>query len=103
MVIVDVSALFSGPMKWITFRFYFVYGKAPTRSNRTKLVTTAMNSLGISLDFDIFDFRCNAENYKVWYESWITYVKTEGKKQIARKSNKPPRILKHTAPTFSVS
>lgn len=82
------SALFSGPMKWITLRFYFVFGKAPTRSNRTKLVMNAMNSLGSSLDFDIFDFRCNTENYKAWYESWITYVKTEGKKQIVRLLNR---------------
>lgn len=82
------SAIFEGPVKWITFRFYFVYGKAPTRSNRTKLVLNVMNSLGVSSDFDIFDFRCNAENYKVWYESWITYVKTEGKKQIVRLLNR---------------
>lgn len=82
------SAVFDGPVKWISFRFHFTYGKGPEKANRTKLVLTIINGMGASLEYDVFDFRCNIENYKGWYESWVSFVNTEGKIKITQLLNR---------------
>lgn len=82
------SAVFDGPIKWISFRFHFAYGRGPEKANRTKLVLTIINSMGSSLEYDVFDFRCNIENYKGWYESWVSFVNTEGKIKVTQLLNR---------------
>ena len=63
------SALFEGPIKWISFRFHFACGKDEEMPNRMKPVLTVINSMGASMEYNVFDFRCNAENYKGWYSN----------------------------------
>ena len=82
------SAVFDGPIKWLSFRFHFAYGRGPEKANRTKLVLTIINSMGASLEYYVFDFRCNIENYKGWYESWVSFVSTEGKIKITQLLNR---------------
>ena len=82
------SALFEGPIKWISFRFHFSCGKGEEMPNRMKLVLTVINSMGASMEYNVFDFRCNAENYKGWYRNWVSFVNTEGKINITKILNR---------------
>lgn len=82
------SALFEGQLKWISFRFHFKYGKGLEKANRTKLALTIINSMGVSIEYDVFDFRCSIQDYRGWYESWISYVNTEGKIKIIQLLNR---------------
>ena len=78
------SALFEGQLKWMSFRFHFKYGKGLEKVNRTKLALTVINSNGTSMSYDVFDFRCSIQDYRGWYESWVSFVNTEGKIKITQ-------------------
>lgn len=78
------KALFEGPIKWLTFRFHFKYGKCPALTNRAKLALTIINSMGESIEYDIFDFRCDIENKNIWNGHWVAFVNTEGKIRITK-------------------
>ena len=82
------SALFEGSIKWISFRFHFSCGKGEEMPNRMKLVLTVINSMGVSMEYNVFDFRCNADNYKGWYRNWVSFVNTEGKINITKILNR---------------
>ena len=85
------SALFDGSMKWISFRFHFEHNKGAENSKSIKLVLTIINSKGASIEYDVFDFRCNIENSKAWRDRWVSFVKTEGKIKILQILNRLSR------------
>ena len=84
----EEASFFSGCLQWISFRFHFVYGKSTDRSSRIKLILTVMNSTGLCMNYDVFDYRSNLTSYREWFESWVSFVNTEGKASIVRILNK---------------